>query len=94
MDNNQALDFNDEKEDRMELRNILPQKIPKDQKVTYGRNCILIAMVLLCILCYTRNQYSNILQVTAGYFVYADKITKGMVENLYCMSYLVIYETI
>lgn len=61
VDNNQALDSNDEKEDRVELKDALPQKIPKDQEVTHGRDYILIATVSLCILCYARNQRSNIL---------------------------------
>lgn len=61
VDNNQALDSNDEKEDRVELKNALPQKIPKDQEVTHSRDYILIATVSLCMLCYARNQRSNIL---------------------------------
>lgn len=57
----QALNFNNKKEDGVKLEDILLQKIPKDQKVTHGRYYILIAMVILFILCYARNQYSNIL---------------------------------
>ncbi len=45
-------------------------------------------------LCYAKNQRSNILQVMAGYFAYADNTTKRMVENLYCIGFLVTYETV
>ncbi len=43
---------------------------------------------------YAKNQCSNILQITAAYFAYADNTTKRMVENLHCMGFLVIYKTI
>lgn len=94
MDDNQALDSNNEEEDRVELGNVLPQEIPEDQEVTYDRDHILIATVLLYMLYYTRNQRSNILQVTVGYFAYADNTIKRMVENLYCIGFLVTYNTI
>ncbi len=45
-------------------------------------------------LCYAKNQCSNILQVMAGYFAYADNITKRIVENLYCMDFLVTYKIV
>ena len=45
-------------------------------------------------LCYAKNQRFNILQVTAGYFAYADNTTKRLVENLHCMGFLVIYKTV
>ncbi len=30
----------------------------------------------------------------AGYFAYADNITKRVVDNLHCMGFLVTYETV
>lgn len=51
VDDNQMLDSNYEEEDKIELEDSLPQEILKDQKVTYGKNCILIAKILLCIIC-------------------------------------------
>ncbi len=43
---------------------------------------------------YTKNERSNILQVTVSYFAYADNTTKRIVENLHCMGFLVTYETV
>ncbi|MCJ1346581.1 hypothetical protein MMC31_004799 [Peltigera leucophlebia] len=94
VDDKQALDSNDEEEDGIKLGDALPQEIPEDQEVTHGRDRILIATVLLCMLCYARNQQSNILQVTAGYFAYTENKTKRMVENLHRMGFLVTYETV
>lgn len=34
------------------------------------------------------------MQVTAGYFAYADNTIKRMVKNLHCMGFLVIYKTV
>lgn len=51
-------------------------------------------MNLFSILCYSKNQRFNILQVTVGYFAYADNITKRIIENLYYKNILVIYKTI
>ncbi len=93
VDDNQKLHSNDE-EDGLKLGNAPLQEIPEDQEVTRNRDRILIATVALCMLYYTKNQRSNILQVTAGYFAYTDTTTKCMVENLYRMGFLVIYETI
>ena len=45
-----------------------------------GRNRKQIATVSLCMLCYSRNQQSNVLQMTAGYFAFADNASKRMVE--------------
>lgn len=45
-------------------------------------------------LCYAKDQRSNILQVTTGYFAYVNNTTKCIAENLYCMGFLVKYETI
>ena len=45
-------------------------------------------------LSYAKNQRFNILQVTVGYFAYADNITKCMVENLYYIGFLVIYKIV
>lgn len=78
----------------MELKNTLFQEIPEDQVVIWGRNHILIAIVAFYMLYYTKNQLFNILQVTAGYFAYTDNTTKRMVENLYCIGFLVIYKTV
>lgn len=94
VDDDQALDFNDEGEDKVELGDALPQEIPEDQEVTQSRDRILIATVLLCMLCYAKNQRLHILQVMEGYFAYADNTTKRMIENLHCMGFLVIYKTV
>ncbi len=93
MDDDQELHSDDE-EDRLELEDIPPQEISEDQEVTRGRDHILIATVTLCMLCYAKNQRSNILQVTASYFAYADNTIKRMIENLYCIGFFVTYETI
>ncbi len=93
MDDDQELHSNDE-EDRLELGDAPPQEILEDQEVTRDRDCKLIVTVAFYMLCYSKNQHSNILQVTAGYFAYADNTTKCMVENLHCMGFLVIYKTV
>lgn len=54
LDDNQDLYSNNE-ENRLELGDILLQKIPKDQKVSNGKDCILIVIVVFCMLCYTKN---------------------------------------
>lgn len=51
-------------------------------------------MGLFSILCYSKNQRFNILQVMVGYFAYADNTTKRIIENLYYKNILVIYKTI
>lgn len=84
----------DNEEDRLELEDALPQKIPEDENVTQGKDYILIAIIAFCILCYTKNQRFNILQVIAGYFTYANNITKCMVENLHYIEFLIIYKTV
>lgn len=55
VNDDQALNSNDKKEDRVELGDVLPQEIWKDQEITYGKDCILIATVSLYMLCYARN---------------------------------------
>lgn len=45
-------------------------------------------------LSYARNQQSNILQMTTGYWAFADNATKQMMEILHRMGILVTYETI
>ncbi len=45
-------------------------------------------------LCYVKNQRSDILQVPAGYFAYVDNTTKRMVENLHYMGFLITYKTV
>ena len=54
MDDNQKLHSDDE-ENRLDLEDILPQKIPEDQEVIWDKDHILIATVALCILCYAKN---------------------------------------
>lgn len=82
------------KEDRLKLKDMPPQKIPQDQQVTCSKNYILIVTVLLYMLYYAKNQYFNILQVMVGYFAYANNTTKYMVENLYCIDFLITYKTV
>lgn len=60
MDDNQELYFNDN-ENRLKLRDTQPQEIPEDQEINQGRDHILIVTVVLSILCYPKNQCSNIL---------------------------------
>ena len=59
-----------------------------------GRNRKQIATVSLCMLCYSRNQQSNVLQMTAGYFAFADNASKRMVEIFHRMGIMVVYETV
>lgn len=54
----------------------------------------LVATVSLCMLCYARNQQSNILQMITGYYAYADNTTKRMVEVLHRMGLTVVYNTV
>lgn len=93
VNNDQEFHSNDE-ENRLELKDALSQKIVKDQKVTWGKDCILIIIIALYILCYAKNQHPSILQVMSGYFTYVDNTTKRIIENLYCIGFLVIYKTI
>ena len=53
-----------------------------------------MATILLYILYYTKNKYFSILQIITSYFIYADNITKCIVENLHHMDILVIYKSI
>ena len=53
-----------------------------------------MATIALCILSYARKQQSNILQITTGYYAYADKTTKRMVEVLHWMGLVLTYKTI
>lgn len=55
IDDNQIFDFNNKKEDKVELEDALPQEILKNQKINYNRDYILIATVLLYMLCYAKN---------------------------------------
>lgn len=50
--------------------------------------------ILFCILCYAKNQNFNILQIIIDYFAYVHNITKSITENLYYISFLIIYKTI
>ncbi len=93
VDDDQELYSNDE-EDGLKLGDTLLQEVPEDQEVICSRDFILIATVALCMLCYIKNQRSNILQVTTSYFTYVDSTTKRMIENLHCIGFLIIYQTI
>ncbi len=93
VDDDQELHSNDE-EDGLKLGDALPQEVLEDQEVIRSRDCILITTIAFCMLCYIKNQRSNILQVTTSYFAYVDSTTKRMVENLHCMGFLIIYKTI
>lgn len=42
----------------------------------------------------SRSEQSNVLQMTTGYFAYADNASKRMVEILHRMGLLVTYETV
>lgn len=53
--------YSDDEKDGLELWDILSQEIPEDQEVTQSKDCILIATIMLCMLCYAKNQYFNIL---------------------------------
>lgn len=91
---NQSLNLNDEKENRVELGDALFQKILKDQKVTYNRTLILIFIVLLYILCCTINNCFNILHIIIGYFVCIDNIIEYIINNLNCIEFLIIYKIV
>lgn len=54
MEDNQKL-YPNNKENRLELGNIPLLEIPENQKVTWDRNCILIAIIAFCILYYAKN---------------------------------------
>lgn len=51
-------------------------------------------MVLVYMLYYVRNQHSNVLQITKGYFAYTNNTIKYIVKNLYYMRFLVIYKIV
>lgn len=55
IDDNQTFNSNDKKEDKIELGDIMFQKILKNQEVTYNKDYILIATILLYMLCYAKN---------------------------------------
>ena len=59
-----------------------------------GRNCKQIATASLCMLCYSRNQLSNVLQMTADYFAFANNASKRMVKVFHQMGIMVVYETV
>lgn len=67
---------------------------PPNVAKSRGRDRTQIATVSLCMLCYARNQRSNLFQMTAAYYAYADNTTKRMVETLHRMGFFVAYETI
>lgn len=93
MEDNQQLYVYDKK-DGLELKDILFRPISEYQKILQGKNHILIATVAFYILCYTKNQRFNIMQVMISYFSYSNNTTKRIIENLYCMGFLVIYKTV
>ena len=67
---------------------------PEDKLSSRKRSQGLVATVSLCMLCYARNQQSNLLQVVLGYLAYADNVTKRMVEILHRIGLTVTYETV
>lgn len=91
MDDNQKFHFNNKK-DRWELEDVPLWEILEDQEVNQDRDCIFIATIAFCMLCYAKNQYSNILQVMADSFIYTDNKTKHIID--YYMSFLVIYKIV
>ena len=66
----------------------------EEESESRGRNRKQIATVSLCMLCYSRNQQSNVLQMIAGYFAFADNVSKCMVEIFHRMGIMVVYETV
>ena len=61
---------------------------------TRAQNRGLIATVALCMLSYARNDRANVLQMTAGYWAFADKASKRTMGILHRMGLLVAYESI
>lgn len=71
-----------------------PRDLQPRNKSATSRDQGLIATVTLYMLSYARNQHSNIFQMTAGNWAFADNATKRMTKILHCMRILVTYQTI
>lgn len=74
---------------------MLSQKILKDPEVIQYKNSILIVIIVFYILYYAK--ISIIIFYNSqhlGYLAYIDNITKYVIENIYCISSLVIYKTV
>ena len=60
----------------------------------HNRDRGLVATIFLCMMCYARNQQSNLLQIIIDYLAYADNIPKQTAEILHQMGLLMTSETI
>lgn len=58
------------------------------------KNCSLIAIIALYLLCYAQSEKSNIFQAITGYAAFAYNIPKYAVETFHQMGLLVLYESI
>ncbi len=58
------------------------------------RNKALIATVSFCMMAYTRNKYTNLLQMVTGYFSFAHNVSKRRTEVYHKMGLVVSYKTI
>ncbi len=63
------------------------QNLPK-------RNRALISVVSLALLCYARNERSNLFQKVIGRYTFSANIPKCSVESLHQMGIIVSYESI
>ena len=74
--------------DEMDINQILKDRI------TPKRNRALVAVVCLSMLCYARNERSNIVQRVNGQFAFANNVPKRFVEAFHQMGMIVSYESI
>ena len=88
--NNSIFDSDDE-EATVELGD---QPSQEEELSSRNRSRGLVATASLCMLCYARNQQSNILQMATGYLAYADNVPKRTAETLHRMGLLVTSETV
>lgn len=58
------------------------------------RNKALISVVSLALLCYARNERSNLFQRVIGHYAFSGNIPKRSVESLHQMGIIVSYESI
>lgn len=58
------------------------------------RNRVLISVVSLALLCYARNEHSNLFQRVIGHYAFSSNIPKRSVESLHQMGIIVSYESI
>ncbi len=61
---------------------------------TFQRNCALITVVALGMLCYTQSKRSNIVQRVNTQFAFANNVPKQFVESFHQMSLLVSYKSL